>query len=123
MSLAEAREKAKACRQLLLEGKDPIAEKRARKAEAAKQITFAAAAQTFIADHHAGWKNPKNRQQWEGTLATYAYPVIGKLPVNVIDTNLVMRGAAADLARDTGDGEPGAHAGRARPRLGHGARL
>ena len=90
VSLAEAREKAKACRQLLLEGKDPIAEKRARKAEAAKQITFAAAAQTFIADHHAGWKNPKNRRQWEGTLARYAYPVIGKLPVNVIDTNLVM---------------------------------
>jgi integrase len=95
VSLAQAREKARSCRQLLLQGLDPIAEKRARvaalKAEAAKTITFAAAAATYIRDHHPAWKNAKNRKQWENTLATYAYPVIGKLPVGAIDTGLVMR--------------------------------
>jgi integrase len=95
VTLAQAREKAKACRELLLEGKDPIAEKRARKAAAAaaqaKEITFAAATAKYISNHHAGWKNPKNRQQWENTLATYAAPVIGRLPVAAIDTPLVMR--------------------------------
>jgi integrase len=95
VTLAEARERARACRTLLLDGIDPIAAKRARKAaalaEAAKEITFAAAAEKFIGDHHAAWKNPKNRQQWRNTLATYAYPVIGKLPVSAIDTGLVLR--------------------------------
>jgi integrase len=95
VSLAKAREKAKACRELLLEGEDPIAAKRARKAAAAaaqaKEITFAAAAEKYISDHHAAWKNPKNRQQWVSTIVTYANPVIGRLPVAAIDTALVMR--------------------------------
>jgi integrase len=95
VTLAEARERARACRQLLLDGLDPIAEKHARAAalrlEAAKQITFADAAETYIRDHHPAWKNPKNEQQWRNTLAAYAYPVIGKLPVGAIDTGLVMR--------------------------------
>jgi integrase len=95
VTLAEAREKARERRKLLLEGVDPIAAKKARKAaaqlEAAKSITFAEAAQTYINDHHAAWKNPKNQQQWRNTLATYAYRVIGKLPVAMIDTDLVKR--------------------------------
>ena len=95
ITLAEAREKARDCRKLLLDGLDPIAEKRARKAaakaEAAKQITFAAAAETYIRDHHAAWKNEKNRMQWRNTLRDYAFPVIGKLPVAEVDTALVLR--------------------------------
>ena len=95
ITLQEAREKARDCRKLLLEGRDPIAEKQARKAaariDAAKAITFADAAETYIRDHHASWKNEKNRQQWRNTLATYANPVIGKLPVSAIDTGLVLR--------------------------------
>ena len=95
VSLAEAREKAEECRKLRREGRDPIAEKRARKAallaETAKQITFERTADTYITDHHPAWKNPKNEQQWRNTLLTYAYPVIGKLPVSAIDTALVMR--------------------------------
>jgi integrase len=95
VTLAEAREKARQCRQLLLDGLDPITEKRARIAaarlEAAKAITFADAAETYIGAHHPAWKNRKNEQQWRNTLATYAYPVIGKLPVAAIDTGLVMR--------------------------------
>jgi Arm DNA-binding domain len=78
VTLAEAREKARNCRRLLLEGIDPIADKRARKAaaqlEAARSITFADAAETYITDHHAAWKNEKNRQQWRNTLSTYAWP-------------------------------------------------
>jgi integrase len=95
VSLAEAREKARECRKLLLDGHDPIAESRTRRAAAriaaAKAVTFAAAAETYITKHHAAWKNPKNRQQWRNTLATYAYPVLGKLPVAAIDTGLVLR--------------------------------
>jgi integrase len=95
VTLAEAREKARQCRQLLIDGVDPIAERRTRKAaariEAAKAITFTTAAETYINDHHAAWKNPKNQQQWRNTLRDYAFPVIGKLPVAAIDTALVLR--------------------------------
>jgi integrase len=95
VTLAEAREKARNCRKLLLEGLDPIAEKRARKAaarlEAAKSITFVTAAERYINDHHAAWKNEKNRTQWRNTLRDYAYPIIGKLPVAAIDTALVLQ--------------------------------
>ena len=95
VTLAEAREKARGCRKLLLDGLDPIAEKRGRKAavrlEAAKAITFERATETYIDDHHAGWKNEKNRVQWRNTLRDYAFPVIGKLPVAAVDTALVLR--------------------------------
>jgi integrase len=39
----------------------------------------------------AGWRNPKHRRQWESTLAAYAYPVLGGLPVSAIDAGLVVQ--------------------------------
>src|SRR2546429_7432308 len=52
ISLAEARDKALACRKLRLEGVDPIEERRARRAgqqlEAAKAITFRECAEGYI---------------------------------------------------------------------------
>jgi integrase len=95
VTLPEARSKARDARRKLLDGIDPIADRRARKLavrlEAARTITFAKAAETYITAHHAAWKSEKNRGQWTNTLATYAYPVIGDLPVAAIDTALVMR--------------------------------
>jgi integrase len=95
ITLAEAREKARNCRKLLLDGVDPLADKRVRTAaarlEAAKAITFSDAAREYIASHKRGWKNPKSENQWSSTLAMYADPVIGKLPVAAIDTGLVLR--------------------------------
>ena len=40
--------------------------------------------------HLAGCKNAKNGQQWENTLAAYASPIIGSLPVASVDTARVM---------------------------------
>ena len=95
VSLAEAREKARACRQILLEGGDPISAKRQRataaRVEAAKAISFTDAAAAYIKSHQAGWRNPKHRQQWTNTLATYVEPMLGSLPVGAVDTLLVMR--------------------------------
>lgn len=64
-------------------GNDPLAEREAADREADAEITspigdkFKEAALTYIAENKAGWKNPKHRQQWENTLTTYAYPIIG----------------------------------------------
>jgi integrase len=95
VTLPEARSKARDARRMLLDGVDPIAARRARKLaarlDAAKQITFAKAAETYIEAHHTAWKADKNRQQWHHTLRDHAYPVIGNLPVASIDTGMVMR--------------------------------
>jgi hypothetical protein len=39
----------------------------------------------------ASWRNAKHRQQWENTLATYAFPTFGSVPVAEVDVGMVMR--------------------------------
>lgn len=95
VSLAEAREKATACRSMRLNGLDPIDERRnkalAEKAEAAQAITFEQCAEAYIAEHRAGWKNGKHAEQWTATLQTYAYPVFKNIPVADVDLELVLK--------------------------------
>ena len=95
VSLSEARAKAKGCRALLLEGKDPLDVRRATTLaaalERAKLMTFDQCATAHIAAHRGGWANAKHAAQWESTLATYATPVIGSLPVASVDTALVVK--------------------------------
>jgi integrase len=92
--LAEAREKAAELRRQAKAGTDPLAkreqEKRQKAAEAARVMTFKAAAETYIAAHETSWKNPKHRQQWRNTLEAYAYPVIGAVAVADVDQAMVM---------------------------------
>ncbi len=94
-SLAEARERAVACRKLVNEGIDPIEARREKRRDtaldSAKSITFKECAEAYIRAHAAGWRNPKHAAQWTATLANYAYPVFGELPVAAVDTALVMR--------------------------------
>ena len=95
VSLAEARQRAKECRLVLLDGKDPIeARETATLAEAsrrAKMMTFDQCAAAYIEAHRSGWKNAKHASQWENTIRTYASPVIGKLSVAAVDTALVVK--------------------------------
>ncbi|NCT68572.1 MAG: integrase arm-type DNA-binding domain-containing protein, partial [Rhodanobacteraceae bacterium] len=89
VSLEEARASAKACREQVRAGGDPIADARAaneaRRLKAATRQTFAQCAERYIAAHRAGWRNEKHAGQWSATLATYAAP-INPLPVDAIDT-------------------------------------
>jgi integrase len=95
VSLSDARVKAGECRRLRQEGVDPIEARKICRAqaalEAAKTITFKAAAANYIASHRAGWRNAKHAAQWESTLTTYAEPVIGALSIQAIDTALVLK--------------------------------
>ena len=54
-------------------------------------MKFSEAAERYIEAHRAGWKNAKHAAQWPATLKMYAYPVIGSLPVQMIDTALVLK--------------------------------
>lgn len=94
VGLSVAREAAQEARGLLRQGLDPIehrnAQRAAAKAEASRAVTFQAYAERFVASREIGWKNPKHRQQWRNSLATYAYPALGHLPVVEVDTAAVL---------------------------------
>jgi integrase len=103
LTLAEAREAAAGAQRLVRDRVDPIAERdreaAAAVAEAAKAAAEVAAkarifrdvADLYIAAHSAGWRNAKHHAQWTATLTTYAYPQIGGMPVDEIDTDDVLR--------------------------------
>jgi hypothetical protein len=94
-SLSEARGKVLEARKLRREGIDPIEYRKASRAaarlEAAKAITFKECAARYIASHKKGWRTEKHALLWTNTIATYAEPEFGGLPVESIDTGLVMR--------------------------------
>lgn len=94
-SLMVARERAAAARQQVRAGVDPIAAREAAvtaaRIEAARGVTFSVCVEQYIAAHSPSWKNEKHREQWTATLATYAEPVIGALPVSSIDTTMVLK--------------------------------
>jgi integrase len=92
VSLAEARELARAARRQLLDGVDPIDHRRRQRAEQQLAgMTFRAAAQAVITDREAKWRNATHRGQWRRTLEQHVYPVIGNLPIAEIDTQHVLR--------------------------------
>jgi len=47
-------------------------------------------AESYIDRKEAEWRNQKHRQQWRNTLRDYAYPVIGSLTIDEINTPLVL---------------------------------
>jgi integrase len=95
VTLAEARERARRCRQLLLDGIDPLEQRRAEqeraRLDAAHTMNFRQCAEAYIGAHKSEWRSPKSEAQWRETLRTYAFPIFGELPVHGIDTGLVMR--------------------------------
>ncbi len=80
VSLAEAREKARANRKLAREGGDPLAEKR----RARGVPTFAEAAVRVVEQQKAGWRNPKYPRAWLSSLERFAFGRIGKMPVTEV---------------------------------------
>src|SRR5580704_17756999 len=89
VSLAQARQKAAEARQFLAAGEDPIEARWASRAALAPPMTFAAAAEAYMQAQRAGW-SAKHAQQWRSTLATFAYPFIGDLPVATIGVSEVL---------------------------------
>ena len=99
-TLKEARERARAARQLLHDGIDPIEHKRSEKAKLAaakaKLLTFREAAQRYFDQHEGKWGNAKHRAQFLSTLKSYAFPTLGNMPVNEIGTPEVLRAIVQD---------------------------
>ena len=95
VDLRTARERARTARLLLLDGIDPIDNRKAERAKLAaakaKLLTFREGAQAYFDQHEGKWKNAKHRQQFLSTLKAYAYPVLADMAVSEIDTPAVLR--------------------------------
>ena len=93
--LADARAMSAELRLQVLNGIDPIDHRNQERANAiaqrAKQLTFDEAVLQCMAAKSSEWKNIKHGQQWKNTLTTYASPLIGRMPVELITTELVHR--------------------------------
>lgn len=95
VTLAGAKERARAKRDAIDAGTDPIEEGKARRsalaAATASALTFMQCAAAYIAAQEHGWKNAKHAQQWRNTLEAHAYPVIGKMLVRDVQQAHVLR--------------------------------
>jgi integrase len=100
-TLAEARERAHKCRQLLADGIDPIEDRNRRRdlehATTADKVLFKDAVERFLNVHADTWKNPTvQRRTWESSLETYAYPTLARRPIEAI-TNAVLTETLAPI--------------------------
>ena len=87
VSLAEAREKARAFRKIAKDGGDPLAERRAKEG----MPTFEEAARTVYEISKPGWrKGGVHVKHWISSLERHAFPVIGGRPVNTIQSGDVL---------------------------------
>ncbi len=95
VSLAKAKEKANEAKSLIDKGINPIERKmEIRQAVIASQngrMTFAKAAQLCHEMKSSEFKNVKHVKQWIATLETYAFPIIGRIPVDEIDLPHVLQ--------------------------------
>jgi integrase len=88
VGVREARDAAIELRKAARQGGDPVAQ---RRAERAGVISFEAAAEEVYQGRLEVWSNQKHRGQWIKTLRTYAFPVIGKMPVGDIQPADVLK--------------------------------
>jgi integrase len=95
VTLAQARDKAREARDKIERGVDPVAERQAMKAAliaaSGRGLTFGKAVESYLKAKLDAFKNAKHRQQWENTLSRYALPVLGKMMVQDIAVQDVLR--------------------------------
>lgn len=95
VTLSMARDRARAVKDQVRRGVDPIEERRAAKsallAAQRRDMTFAAATDQYLSAKLDAFKNPKHRQQWRNTLATYALPDLGCMRVQDIAVQDILR--------------------------------
>ena len=86
VSLAEAREKARANRKLAREGGDPLTERR----RTHNMPTFAEAAERVVEQKRPGWRNQRQAHDWMASFRRYAFPHIGRMPVSEVTSGDVL---------------------------------
>lgn len=89
VSLADVRDKAETIRKQYRNGIDPVAKKRAEKIARMSIPTFREAAEGTHNEHKASWRNGKHKDDWLNSLKLYAFPKLGELRIDQIDTPMI----------------------------------
>ena len=94
VSLAEARVRAKKIIFDVQQGIDPVANKKALRSQLMlaelSNKSFKTCAEEYMKAHAQDYRNEKHRKQWDATLQTYTYPIIGNLLVSDIKMHHVL---------------------------------
>jgi len=88
VTLGEARSEAVRLRRLARAGGDPL---RDRRKERQGVVSFEEAAKVVHEANLPTWKNATHAAQWITTLETYAFPVLGNMPVGDVTPGDVLR--------------------------------
>lgn len=93
VTLAQARDKARSARAMIEGGVDPVAAKAEAKARlnVVATPTFAKVAADYFAIKKSEWGSPRHGHQWWSSVEMHAIPIIGKLPIDKIGTDEVLR--------------------------------
>jgi len=102
--LALARELAAQAREQLARGMDPVDARKAaalaQRAAREKLMTFKECAEEYHAANQSRWTNEKHRREWISTLKRFAFPVLGNLSVNTIDSSIIYKALAPVVAKN-----------------------
>ena len=95
VTLSQARDKARTARAKVEAGIDPVKERQAARAklvaERKRGLLFSEAVERALSAKLDAFKNEKHRKQWRATLDTYAMPELGKMAVQDITVQDVLR--------------------------------
>jgi integrase len=94
VSLAQARDRARAMKEKILDGIDPVEERKSVRATitAAQRrgLLFDDAVDRYLTTKMTAFRNDKHRAQWRSTLKTYAVPHLGRMLVQDIGVQDVL---------------------------------
>ena len=95
VSLKVARELSLECRAKLIRGINPLEErvllKINRIEEISKSVTFSKFALEYIEGKRPEWRNAKHAEQWVSSLKEYAFPILGNLRLEEIETKHILQ--------------------------------
>ncbi|MDO6455466.1 integrase arm-type DNA-binding domain-containing protein [Celeribacter halophilus] len=95
VTLSQARDRAREIRDMIWQGIDPVEHRKATRAALAaaqrRGLTFADAVGEYCEAKLDQFRNEKHQKQWRSTLENYAVPEIGKMLVDDIQVQDVLR--------------------------------
>ena len=94
VTLGDARTMALECRKLLAQGGDPIERRRIdreqKRLALAKRSLFTDCVKAYYDTHRSSWSEGYAKR-WHANITTYATPILGPLPIDDIDVQLLLQ--------------------------------
>lgn len=92
VSLADARKKATKARLLVMEGIDPLIQRKEEKSTRQREngLTFDEVAEQFIHERTPGWSDKNAPERWRNSLRQHACPRVGQKLISTIDTDDIL---------------------------------